>query len=75
MHTHTHHSQNQFLETRRAPGNMYAIVASQSMVLVELYWWVKYLVICSNNAIGGILNWQISLPYGEEPMLVVLMAW
>ena len=35
------------------------------------YWQVEYLAICSNNAIGEILNWQISVLYGEKPMLVV----
>ena len=25
------------------------------------YWQVKYLAICSNNTVGGILNWWISV--------------
>ena len=25
--------------------------------------------ICSNNAIGGIINWQISILYGKNPCL------
>ena len=28
------------------------------------------MVVCSENAVGGILNWQISVLYGEKPMLV-----
>ena len=35
------------------------------------YWRVEYLAICLNNVIGGIVNWQISVLYGEKPMLVV----
>ena len=27
------------------------------------YWQIKYLVVCSNNAIGRILNWRISVLY------------
>ena len=30
-----------------------------------------YLAVCSENAVGGIINWRISLLYGEKPMLVV----
>ena len=30
-----------------------------------------YLVVFSDNTVGGILNWWISLLYGEKPMLVV----
>ena len=30
-----------------------------------------YLVVCSENAVNGILNWRISLLYVEKPMLVV----
>ena len=30
-------------------------------------WRVKYLVIFSNNTIVGILNWGISVLYGEKP--------
>ena len=32
------------------------------------YWRVEYFVICSNNIIGRILNWQISVLYGNTPI-------
>ena len=30
-----------------------------------------YLAVCSESAVGGILNWQISVLYGEKTALVV----
>ena len=37
----------------------------------QKYWRTIYLAVCPNNAVGGILNWQISVLYGEKPMLVI----
>ena len=37
----------------------------------QKYWRSLYLVVCSNNTVGGILNWRISVLYGEKPMPVV----
>ena len=34
----------------------------------QKYWRILYLAVCSNNAVGGILNWQISVMYGEKPV-------
>ena len=37
----------------------------------QKYWQTLYLVVCSKHADDRILNWQISVLYGEKPMLVV----
>ena len=47
--------------------------ATESLILPykQKYWRTLYLAVCSENAVGRILIWQISLPYAEKPMLVV----
>ena len=37
----------------------------------QKYWWTLYLAACSENTVGRILNWLISLLYREKPMLLV----
>ena len=37
----------------------------------QKYMQTLYLVVYSEDAIGGILNWQISVLYGEIPMLAI----
>ena len=37
----------------------------------QKYWQTLYLVVFSKHADDGILNWQISVLYGEKSMLVV----
>ena len=41
----------------------------QTELLVNIIF--AWCLICSENAVGGILNWWISALYGEKPMLVV----
>ena len=36
---------------------------------------IRYLAIRSNNTIGGVLNWWISVLYGQKLMLAVSMVW
>ena len=39
------------------------------------YWRDKYLAICSNNSIGGVLNWSISVLYEEKPRPCYINKW
>ena len=54
---------------------VHVCVITQHMMYVvhiakQKYWRTLYLVVCSENTVGGILNWWISLLYKEKPMLV-----
>ena len=49
--------------------NMY----SMYIMYTQKYRQTLYLAVCSENGVGEILNWRISLLYGEKPMLVVQM--
>ena len=61
-HTHAHTHMHTHKHTR---------TLTHTIPYKQKYWRTLYLVVRSNNAVGGILNWRISVLYGEKPILVV----
>ena len=45
-------------------------VSGYNIPYKQKYWQTLYSAVCLDNAVGRILNWQISLLHGEKPMLV-----
>ena len=46
------------------------------IIIIQVQWapykrWTLYLAVCSQNAVGDILNWRFWVLYVEKPMLVV----
>ena len=70
---------NQFFSTKayfkaciEAQKNWLPFFPYQSLLpYKQKYQQTLYLAVCSDNAVGGILNWRISVLCGEKPMLVV----
>ena len=50
---------------------MYYSNGQSEVAYKQKYSQTLYLAVCSENVVGGILNWRISLLYGEKPILVV----
>ena len=46
-------------------------IYSDGLPYKQKYWQTLYLAVCSEYAVGGILNWWISVLCGEKSMLVV----